>query len=718
MIEGQHWNTDGAAADAAATGTTTTPTVPRRRSAARRAVRPRLPDRAVPLPDANTADASPPEPGKQLQSRSQPTDGLCDGFVRAVGLTFGLAVVVVFSKWLLLPYPVSNASEFLRWALRLAIVSSADIVFVVGLAAGCGAIDVLARRRSRWLRHWRRASFVLFVAAACYALLSVAIFRGAMVPFTLRLLALAGSPQVMLSSIAPYASWPMLALIAAVPLWFWMVVRLTACLPWHRLDGSFRAALIATTLLLTAVFGTVCRAYRATHWTDPNRWERRIAQNPHWVLLASCASELFKTPFGGTSLVFAEGDTSDFSAPHVPAAHTVSTAVSPAGPLTEAERPRNVIYIVIESLSAEYLRLYGGPHEVMPRLARRASRNGVVFENAYVQAASSCKTLLSLTASVYPRPDWCYVVRDCPQFDVPTVQQVLQRHGYRTCYLHSGPWKWKHRDRFLRPRGVDRLIDADTLPGPAVSSWGVSDRVMFQAGLDWIDAQPEQPFFLFAYTIETHHPYVSPETPIDFGVDDQQFNRYLNAARETDRKIDWFLSELAARGLDRSTLVVVTADHGESFGQHNQRVHNFSIYQHAVHVPLVMLHASLRRSFGLPPRERRVCQHIDVSPTVLDALGIAAPPVWQGRSLLRPGGPHRAYFLATGNQVVLGLRDGPWKYHYYVDSDRDELFHLPNDPHERLNLADRHPERSAHYRHRVIGLVQFQRKFLATHGGL
>jgi arylsulfatase A-like enzyme len=160
--------------------------------------------------------------------------------------------------------------------------------------------------------------------------------------------------------------------------------------------------------------------------------------------------------------------------------------------------------------------------------------------------------------------------------------------------------------------------------------------------------------------------------------------------------------------------VAVSADHGESFGQHNQRIHSFSVYEQAVHVPLVLLHPSLRGE--QPARVADVAQHIDLAPTFLDALGIEAPADWQGRSLLRrTGEDRRAYFVATGNQVVLGLRDGGYKYHYYLADGREELFNLAADPGEMHNLAGKEGDRCSVYKRKLGGLVSYQRRFLAEH---
>jgi arylsulfatase A-like enzyme len=66
--------------------------------------------------------------------------------------------------------------------------------------------------------------------------------------------------------------------------------------------------------------------------------------------------------------------------------------------------------------------------------------------------------------------------------------------------------------------------------------------------------------------------------------------------------------------------------------------------------------------------------------------------------------------------VVLGLRDGDFKYHYYVDTGEQELFNVAKDPGESKNLVDQYPERCRDYRRRVAGMAKYQRRFLAEHG--
>jgi len=485
---------------------------------------------------------------------------------------------------------------------------------------------------------------------------------------------------------------------------------LTRRIPWLASAPPPPARGILLAFIVVAVYGFVCRSYVQAQWSDPNRWERRIAQNPHMVFVASSLKLLFHREVVD---FFDNPDESDFLRDQPrPDARPLSQLIP------QDARPKNVILIVLESTGVEHLGLYGSKHDTTPNLQRLAQDGGVTFENLYVQSPSSCKSLAALTASIYPRIDpWRrLLVRDFPDFKVPTIAETVAEQGYRTCFAHSGYWNYMKRDRFLRRRGASQLIDAGSLPGQSVNSWGVADRAMFQATLDWIDEKPRQPFFLLAYTIETHHPYVAREPLQDFGVEDPDLNRYLNAVKTADATIGWLMAELRRRGLDRSTLVAITADHGESFGGHNQRIHSFSIYESAVHVPLILLHPCLK---NFPRRIDTVCQHIDIAPTLLHLLGIDVPDAWQGRNLLQEKARRAtrpAYFCALGNEIVLGLRDGNLKYHYYLDSGHEELFDVAADSAESHNLAADHPGRCQRYRRKLGGWVRYQRRFLSQHG--
>lgn len=616
-----------------------------------------------------------------------------------------LCLAGVLVKLILLPFPVSTLGEFARWLLRLGIISAPDICFSTGLALTCGLLGKIVSRGTATARLWRRSSQGLFLLAGLYTVISLPMYRVMVVPFSIRLISFIGGPVLMWSSLKPFLVPGTLAMAVGVPAAIVLAPALAAS--WRRWQrvAALDWRLVAAGLVAVAGLGAVCHAYVHSHWTDRNRWERRIAHSAHWVLASSCLEELLKKEPFTTTFSFADADESDFQ----PRPASSANVAMPNG----VERPKNILWIVMESCGIEYLSLYGSKYPTMPRLEKFVDERGLVFQNIYAQATSSCKSLVSMSASVYPRPDWLLICRDNPGFNVPTIAEVLHGHGYRSCYAHAGYWQWKGRDRFLRARGVDALIDGEAHPDRKVNSWGIEDKAMYEDVLAWIDAEPGKPFFALAYTIETHHPYVTPPVPYDFQVDDEELGRYLNSVREADAKIVWLLEQLKQRNLLDSTVVAITADHGEAFGQHGQRMHSFSLYEQDVHVPLVLLHPSLK---NLPGPREAIGQHIDIAPTLVDLLGFSPAAEWQGSSLFSANRPSRAYFLSVGNEIVLGLRDGPYKYNFYVDDQREELFDLRSDLAEERNQAPREARRAAAYRQRVAGLVRYQRAFLARHG--
>lgn len=674
--------------------------------------------------EANSINELPPCKKPHLAARAHAADAWFIASQTVVLLGIVLAV-----KAVLLPFPVASLGEFARWCLRWWIVASADVAFVAVLGVGCYEVGTWVRRWGRGRRVWRWGTAGLFQVASVYAVCGVPMFRLLMVPLSVELLSFAGGPALFASSLAPFLTPQWVTLFIAAPL----ALAAAGHLVLRRADaakGTQEAVVLPSrwptwvavgVALLAALQAGVCRQYICVHWTDPNRWERRIAQSPHAVFVGSCVAGLFRGDWWGLSFDPTEVDETDF-APTIEQARKAARRVAAEQPAARwrlvrsgqrQERPKNLIVVVLESVGVEYLSLYGAPYDTTPQLARLAAEGGIVFDAVYAHAPSSPKGLVALTASVLPRVDWRLITRDNPQFHVPTLAEVFSAAGYRSAYLHSGDWGWKCRDRYLRERGVQDVLDASTLGIPRVNSWGVSDRDLFQAALDWIDRDPERPFHLLLWTIETHHPYVVHKPVQAFGTQDAELERYLNAVRAADANLAWLMDALRERRLDDATVVAITGDHGEGFGQHGQRVHSFGVYEENVHVPWILLDPSL------PAGEARfadACRQVDIPATLVGQLGLQAPAAWQGRDVLRQGAAPRAYFFSVGNEVLLGVREGQYKYHFHVQSGAEELFDLVHDPDELQNLAGAQPNRCVSLRRRVAGMVTYQRRFLAAHG--
>ena len=210
-----------------------------------------------------------------------------------------------------------------------------------------------------------------------------------------------------------------------------------------------------------------------------------------------------------------------------------------------------------------------------------------------------------------------------------------------------------------------------------------------------------------AWTQASHHPYDPQpgQAETDFFAgrpepeDAWDLGRYLNTLAEVDRQLGRLFDGLRERGLDQDTVVIVTGDHGESFGDpHPTWGHGFRLWDTGLRVPLMVW------SPALFPEGRRVSTvggHVDLSPTVLDLVGAPAPAEWQGTSLLARQRPPRAYFYAANDDYLLGVREGRFKYVYNVTMGKDELYDLLADPGEQVNLAAQQPQKCAELRRRL-----------------
>ncbi len=268
--------------------------------------------------------------------------------------------------------------------------------------------------------------------------------------------------------------------------------------------------------------------------------------------------------------------------------------------------------------------------------------------------------------------------------DVPTLATRLKARGYATgAFVSAFPLdaRWGlgrgfdvYDDRY--PKGIDtgqfRFTErrgADTVA----------------AALGWWRKQPPGKRFLWVHVFEPHAPY-EPPPPFDAEYADAP---YLGEVATADAALAPLLDEvLAAR--EAPALAFLTGDHGESLGDHGELTHGLFAYDATLRIPLVVVGPRVA-----PGRDPRPAGHIDIVPTILDALGLPPDPALPGRSLLSPDDPAADarvvyYFealsanLNRGWAPLFGVVRGGLKY---IDLPIRELYDLPADPGEKENLA-------------------------------
>ena len=373
--------------------------------------------------------------------------------------------------------------------------------------------------------------------------------------------------------------------------------------------------------------------------------------------------------------------------------------------LTPKPSDLNVVVITLDTTRADRLGCYGFNGVGTPNIDALA-RDGVLFERATSTVPLTFPSHSSIfTGLVPPR----HGVRDNGGFFLDASRTTLAER------LKSGGWTtgafigaWVLESRWGLGQGFDHYSDHFELSKYKIVSLGTvqkrGDEVAADA-LRWIDGVRDRKFFAWVHLYDPHTPYEAPE-PFASRYADRP---YLAEIAYTDSIVGGLLDALRQRGLMERTLVVLTADHGESLGDHGESTHAFFIYGATTHVPLV-----IRTPWGQRGRSGGAVSSVDIMPTVLDLVGLEPQPDVDGRSLaaavVDPSAPldHPAYSETYfpryhfGWQHLRGLRDGRYAY---VDAPEPELYDLAADPGETRNIYKAYSARAEGYRRKLDGLA-------------
>ena len=534
------------------------------------------------------------------------------------------------------------------------------------------------------------AAWALIVLWAIYTPITVVIYATIGFPLTSQLLATSEGVHASILQALSFlrlASIPMMALAVLVVAESFR--RLAPGVLHQMYRGFYSITGVAFTIVYVVSVHTLVVRYD---------YYQPVVSNPEWAFLAS----LFERDRPIVSDIVPAAYMDDFlpagQRAQLPAVRNTALATA------FSHRPLNVIMIVMESVGARRLQLYGAANRDSPELIRLA-RHGALFKRLYASEAYTSSAMAGLFCSIYNQHSWWTILGQAPTIGVTGIATVLGAHGYRTAFIHSGQMLFDHQGLFIRSHGFSQLIsddrDYDT----------PRDGEMFSNALNWVKADPSRPFFLTLWTQDTHHPYLQASDRYNI-VRRSSLDRYLKAVQSTDALIGQLAHALAEMGLADSTLLVITGDHGEAFGEHGQLIHGFTVYDEEVRVPLLIVNPKL---FPHQVVVNSLGSQIDIAPTLLGMLGYPEPSLWQGRSLLTDLPRSRAYLFSAHGNFTLGLVEGDFKYIYNFNRDRAELYDLATDPYERDNLSS-DPKyapfvRRAHLR--LEAWISFQNRYIA-----
>ena len=339
----------------------------------------------------------------------------------------------------------------------------------------------------------------------------------------------------------------------------------------------------------------------------------------------------------GSRLSEAEGVRRIYQPQPVPAGKNVPQAVP-------GQKP-NIVFIVVESLSAGFTGLVQGPEGTWTPKLDDLTDVAYTFERVYATGTRTVRGLEAVSLSVPPTPGQSIVRRpDCAGlFNAGTP---LRRQGYKTEFVYGGYGYFDNMNDFFAANGFD-VVDRTDIPKEKIyfdTVWGVADEIMFDKLLEQLDAHHAagEPVLEVALTTSNHRPFTFPEGRID----EKQGIRE-SVVRYTDWAIDRFLTQAKEKPWFDNTVFIIMADHNAAVaGKVGLPVSNY-------HIPCVVYAPKLIGKGENP----RFMSQIDILPTVLGMLNLNGEVQHLGYDMMRlPAGEER-FFISTYQQLGYIYKD-------------------------------------------------------------
>jgi arylsulfatase A-like enzyme/Flp pilus assembly protein TadD len=377
----------------------------------------------------------------------------------------------------------------------------------------------------------------------------------------------------------------------------------------------------------------------------------------------------------------------------------------------------NVLLITIDTLRADALGAYDTSRRNSPNIDRMASE-GVLFEQVVTSAPSTLPSHSTIMTGKQPyahgvRSNNGYVLAE----ENVTLAERLRDAGYATAAEIAAPVLSR---RTQLEQGFDRYTDSGSFEarlkrvsidhGDHWESRELEERDgsdITRRAIEFLGGHKDERFFLWLHYFDPHVPYAPPPSFTKRFPD----SSYHAEVAYSDHQVGRVLEELERLGIAARTLVVLTGDHGEGLGDHNEETHAYLVYNTTTLAPLIL--------WGPPelPRGLRVdtmVRSVDIAPTVLDWLGLPQLEHTQGRSLrplilnefwegeLTGYGESIEGFATFGASPLRYVRVGRWKYIHKVEP---ELYDVLGDPGEMHNLVSAEPETVERLRNRLRELL-------------
>jgi arylsulfatase A-like enzyme len=442
----------------------------------------------------------------------------------------------------------------------------------------------------------------------------------------------------------------------------------------------------------------------------------------------------------------------------------------------------NILFIIIDALRAKNLGCYGYSKPTSPNIDNLV-KEGVMFEKAFSCATTTYPSLTTIFSGKYPLSHGIVKLEEgkklyrsalrIDETETVFLPEILQSEGYTTMAIDwLGRWLKRGYDYYSGIVGPRQLMLYSLIRKLTVKSFPTSFLLKIQhflqrhkinaeiitdKAIDLIERNHKKRFFLFLHYWDTHVPYNPPGHHIEKFIDSDYGNdqsveevlgqlkpnskwylrkrimsdtktinevlaRYDGAISYVDAEIGRLIEALKHHGVFDDTFIILTSDHGESLTEHDIYFNHHGLYDVTIHVPLILKHPHFPKN----KRVKSLVQHTDITPTILESLGIKNNHFgFDGKSLypLIYGELDELRDFVFSEEAAMeqkkALRTHEYKYIYaysekdamckecgYIHGGIQELYDLHEDPDESDNIVEERPDKAINLREKIEDLVK------------
>ncbi len=354
---------------------------------------------------------------------------------------------------------------------------------------------------------------------------------------------------------------------------------------------------------------------------------------------------------------------------------------------------RNVVVIVLESTRADATTPYAPRLKTTPFFSKFA-REGVLVERAYTVVPHTTKALVAILCGFEPEVTLSTIESQPGGLPGRCLPSLLAAQGYDTAFFQAPTGRFEDRKRLAQNLGFRKFVSGDDVPHEGferINYFGFEDAIMLAPSEEWLARRGERPFMAAYLTNAAHHPYDVPKThEIRNYSKKRAWNKYLNAINYTDGVVEKIVDQYRRLSLLDRTVFVIVGDHGEGFGEHGLWVHDDVMFEEALRVPLVF------RLPGAHDAGRRISgpvSELAIVPSLISLAGFESRDAdyEQGNLFEQPKQPALYAHCYRADRCAAVLRDS-FKLITHLEERPPELYDLANDPGEKDDIADDHPE--------------------------